>query len=520
MLLKRFNLCLVLKQSNIRYFTANSRNNSIEKIDAIDHKFFMNMLGISSRKWENVLKKHTKFVLLEKEDIVESFNTLKELKLIDDIEDYPGVLTTSTFTIKNRMQVFQECCFKEVTLKVLHKYISLMKRPIGLVKTYGYIPPYVNVAENLAKEIFVKHSSPEAMRIEERGSLSDLRKYFIDIFLKQELEVSDGDLQRIWHTYGRLRHKALKIIAENLYLIRNEMNFSNEKILKHIYLLYAEPDNIRSILTIEKFAGVNSKEVLERHPSIFLINKRSIEQIFNIFRENGIPESAFHKNWLLLTLGVQTVASRIAYLKQTDEFRVLLSHPRIGRLIFMQNKAIHRLNYLKDNKMFCASLNVLSTDTRAFQRFAQNGFDATKGKEIIIMMSEKMKRSQKEIKKYMSRHPNWCHVPLVTTITVYNYLIEKGYTNDDIFENIHIILYPLTEIKRKTEAIERGSLDFAKELDWRTLTKSQFLALVLYSIELNFHFTGDGLWSASRYTQAESVVPVKHEEVPKYEKIQ
>lgn len=489
----------------------------------IDYRFFMNMLGkcvcfdlfgistyfkkivipgISKKEVDSMLAKHGKFYMLDKEDVQESYDTLQEYKIIDGLLEYPGVLTTSATTLKNRHEVLNECSFSQVTLKILHRYLTIMNKPISLVKTYGYIPQNANVAERLAEMINSGKTAQEARKLEANGTLNDLRRFFIDDFLRQKIQASEKDLQKIWHSYGRIRHRPIKTISQSIDLIRREMNFSNEKILKHGYLLYGDPENTEKILSMGTLLGVDIREVLECHPKILMSNHKSIKQIVDILREHEISETAMQKNWLIFTLGPRTVANRIAYLKEVEEFRVLLNHPRIGRLIYYQNKAIHRLNYLKDNKIFCASLNVLSSDSESFHRYAQNGIDATKGKEIVGTIAKKLNRNTKDIRKYLSRHPNWCHVPLVSISAVYEYLQQKGFTESDIYKNIHILFYPLAEIIRKSEAIEREALDFIKDINWKSLSKSQYLALILYIIEIDFHFAGDGIW-ATNYIQSE-----------------
>uniref|UniRef100_A0A6B2EBI5 Uncharacterized protein n=1 Tax=Phlebotomus kandelakii TaxID=1109342 RepID=A0A6B2EBI5_9DIPT len=464
----------------------------------MDRKFFMNLLGISKKECDSMLARHTKLHILDRNDIQDSYNTLQQLDIREvDINECPAILTASATTLKNRHGVLTECSFSQITLKILYKYVTIMNKPVTLIKTYGYIPANVRVAENLAKTIHLEKIPPEASKLEAIASLNELRRFFIDKFLRQKINASDGDLKKIWHSYGRVRHRPIETMSESVDLMKREMNFSNEKILKNGYLLFGDPENMKKILSMDKLAGVDVKEALDRHPKIFMSNHKSILQMVDIIREHGISESAMLKNLLIFTLGPRTVANRIAYLKQIDEFRVLLNHPRIGRLIYYQNKAIHRLNYLKDNKIFCASLNILSSDTESFQRYAQNGIDATKGREIVLMLSNKLNRSLKDTRKYLCRHPNWCHIPLVSISAVFDHLISQGYTQSDIFNNIHILFYPLSEIIKKSEAIESESIHFITHIDWRSLNKSQFLALVLYIIEIDFHFAGDGIWATS-----------------------
>uniref|UniRef100_A0A1B0CTU3 Uncharacterized protein n=1 Tax=Lutzomyia longipalpis TaxID=7200 RepID=A0A1B0CTU3_LUTLO len=475
----------------------------------------MNLLGISKPE-ANKMIKGGRFAKLEIDDVEKSFYFLQTCGLAGGtagIQNYPAILATKDVTLKNRFKVMEECLFRQITIAILQNYIVVMNKPISLLRSHKYIPSIEKIVKNLVEITNLTNVAvQEVKKLEQTGNLNDLRRYIMDDFLRKEIGATEEDLKRIWASYLRLRNKPIKSVAEVIELIRKELNFSNEKILSHAYLLYGEPENMQKILTLEKLSGTDAKEVLSLHPKILMSNYKSIVEIDRVLTENEIPDKTLVRNGKIYTLSPQTVAERIEYLKQIDEFRVLLSHPRIGRLIFYQNKAIHRLNYLKENKIFCASLNVLSGDTESFHRYVQNGVDATKGKEMIIMLSQKLKRSVKEVREYLSRHPNWCHVPLVSMSAVFDHLTNAGYTESDIFANIHILFYPLSEIIKKIEAIEQGSLDFVKEINWRSLSKTQFLALVLYTIEIEFNFSGDGIWGTT-YIQGDSSTTDKSEEM-------
>ena len=43
----------------------------------------------------------------------------------------------------------------------------------------------------------------------------------------------------------------------------------------------------------------------------------------------------------------------------------------------------------------------------------------------------------------IKRHPNWFHVPVLQMQETVDTLLKKKFTLDDIFNNVHILLYPL-----------------------------------------------------------------------------
>lgn len=102
-------------------------------------------------------------------------------------------------------------------------------------------------------------------------------------------------------------------------------------------------------------------------------------------------------------------------------------------------------------------------------------------------MKQFFKKTDIEIRTKLQRHPYWLNVSLVTMLNSLEYL-QINFTEADIYSNIHLILYPVSKIKSKLKEIEVQNYG---------ITKSQMLSLCLYLIEVEYYFTGDGIWSES-----------------------
>lgn len=109
----------------------------------------------------------------------------------------------------------------------------------------------------------------------------------------------------------------------------------------------------------------------------------------------------------VLTLGPETVYDRLAELTKVEEFDVLCSNPRILRLIFYQTKAKTRLDYLKQLKVKCASLHVLTSSSDCFEKYAREGVGHTKGRDAIHYLAKIFDMDTKDVRSILSRHPNW-----------------------------------------------------------------------------------------------------------------
>lgn len=100
-------------------------------------------------------------------------------------------------------------------------------------------------------------------------------------------------------------------------------------------------------------------------------------------------------------------------------------------------------------------------------------------------------KSTKEIRDSIQRHPHWLHIPLITIKSSLNYLQSLNYKNDEIFNSIHLVLYPVGRIESALKEIYSTAI-------YKNASQSQILSLCLYFIELKYNFTGDGVWIDER----------------------
>lgn len=75
-------------------------------------------------------------------------------------------------------------------------------------------------------------------------------------------------------------------------------------------------------------------------------------------------------------------------------------------------------------------------------RFARDGSDRTKGRDIVVYLANILKKNEHDIRNLLSRHPNWCHIPVLHVKQCYEFLLSKTFKADDVYNNIHLLLYP------------------------------------------------------------------------------
>ena len=358
----------------------------------------------------------------------------------NDLFKHRQILQNSYLTLRNRTKIYEECGFVTPhNLSLLTKYIIVMNKSVDVLKKNKVIPMDLDLGNRL-----IKIASPDlSIELKTDIPLKMFRKLVLNEILKFRLELNDSDIAKMWNCYSRMQHKSFESILEMLDLMENQVGLTKQKIRTNLYLLYGDPNNLKKYLKdFDKIAGMDIKEVLIMRPKIIMCNAESTKLILSYLRKYEIPEMGLINCFELLTLSPNTILDRLMQLKKIKEFDVLITHPRVLRLVHYFNKAKIRLEYLQQIKLKCISLNVLSSSSLAFEKYAKDGYDKTKGVDTVLYICNEFKKEVKEVRDMMWRHYNWCSVPTMRIKNTLEFLKYKGYKLEDIYESIHLLLYP------------------------------------------------------------------------------
>ncbi|XP_023296619.2 transcription termination factor 5, mitochondrial [Lucilia cuprina] len=493
------------------YATKTTKNKTANKDDEVvftpelGASFFAKNIGSTYWKWHAILSKHPELKTLKSKDVVNTINALRKFNFsTEDILTKPMILYTNEMTLENRYSVFKECGFETITISLLSKYVAAMNRSVATLKSLGHIPYKVDVIEQLRQtfedidvELHTNYSYNESLE------LKILRQRILNNYLQQRLHMSMEEVEKVWRVYTRLKHKSFYSVQKMVKVLLDELKFPRERIAKNAFLLYGDADNVcRIIKEIPTIDGQDIKEILFKRPKIMMSSCDALMATLQHVKDFGIGEEAILRCLEVLTLGPDTVLERLKDLNEVEEFQVLNTNPRILRLVHYQNKARLRLDYLNQLKVRCASLHILSCGSVAFAKFARDGSDRTKGRDIVIYLAKIMEKSEQDVRNLLSRHPNWCHIPALQVKQCYEFLLSKKFTKTDIYNNIHLLLYPTKRIDEKL--LQLQTPEFLQDLQihrsLKQLSNNEILTLVLYLIESEFHFTGDGIWT-EQHTQ-------------------
>lgn len=455
------------------------------------------------------------------QDVKASAEFLKQQNFSSaEILERPKCLLINKVTLANRAKVLSECCFIDFKVLYFYRFISILGKHISILKAFNYIDKEANVPEYLLNLLDIPVTL--TTKIDEDIPLSKTREIVMHFYMKTRLEMTDAEFTKLWKIYGsHMKNRNLESIVKVINILETRLDFSKQRIIKNGYLLQVCPDNLVSLITdIPDIAGVSMKDIIFQRPKIATQSVQMIRDIIKHVKAFDIPEDRILKCIEVLTLCADTVKERLIEMSKIDEFHVLITNPRILRLIHYQNKATTRLDFLKQLSLKCVSLHVLTATSSRFEKHARDGLDKSKGNDAITFLAKTFKKTLTEVKNILSRHHYFYHIPVVNIKATIDYLRDKKFNDKEIGENMYLLLYPVSRIDQKLSALlgwkeENNGSQLISGVSLSQISNSTLLNLCLYYIEAEFHFTGDGVWELNRQTNKQDEYPTTIPEFPK-----
>ncbi|KAJ8916747.1 hypothetical protein NQ315_013952 [Exocentrus adspersus] len=307
------------------------------------------------------------------------------------------------------------------------------------------------------------------------------------------LDATEDEIIRLFRIHMMVKNKSFRIVQENIS-IAQDLGFEKHKILKYGYLLHNYPDYTKTVLRdFPNLAGANMRKAMRMYPKLVMISPTNIIKIYGILKEFNIEDEAIRNQMNVFHMSPDTVKLRLEEIERSPDFRVLLGHPKVLSLIVHHNRAKSRLSFLQQLQMRCASLIVLNTDAQdTFDDYVREGKDVNRMNDVLIYLKELFDTDIGLVRKKMKCHPYYLYVPLKDMQETYDYLIAQQFQHDSIFNVMHILLYPQEKIQNALNQIRTNS-----EIQIKSLKQTKLLNLVLYFIEKEHHFTGNGIWRKS-----------------------
>lgn len=507
---------MILKLSRIYLYSSVFEYHYLRKVSCStlcrQPLYLSKLLGISDVNAEYLCIKYPVILKYSQEELVTFVDTVTNLGLSKiELTQEPLLFSIPIITLQNRYKLLQECGFHTINGYHLINCLKIIKqKSIGDLKA-TYMLPSINIVNRLASYMTQWPTSITTLIHSDvnKMSLYNLRLMIIQRYLELTLELSYIEFARGLKTYPTIKLKPLQFIHQNIVFLQNVIGMPTRKLKTNLYLIHSNTENLKQIVdNVKNIGGIDIKEVLRIYPKLCMTNWSNLMEIKEIMKEFSIANEAQIKCLNLFTLSPKTIRERIQKAKETPEFQVYISHPRFLKLILCNTNATKRVMYLYESNKKCLSLNSLSGCSEDFKKFVKAPGDRSgKGKDMLYCISQELGNnySINDIRKKIKKHPFWINIPLVNIKLVKEKLLKK-FSPEDIYDNCPILLYPLNKIIDSLKLIQSNNikeltklLPFFENIDLNKLNKSQELSIILYLLEKNHYFSGNGVWTDDKY---------------------
>ncbi|KAJ8974861.1 hypothetical protein NQ317_001959 [Molorchus minor] len=410
----------------------------------------------------------------------------------EEILANPGLLRTHPLELEQHYLSLEEGGFNSLKPNILARARYYMKRQINRLKARNIICITTDVPQNFLKYIEDKELVEKIPLIYNSDYLGWNEVHFkiLQSFLKFKLEATDDEIIKLFRTHKMIKNKSFRVIQENIALAE-DLGFERRKILKFGYLIHNYPKYTKTVLTdFSNLAGADMRTAMRQYPKLIMASPKNIVKIYGILKEFEIDDDIIKQQMNVFCMSPETVRLRLEEINRILDLRVLLKHPRILSLVVHHNRARSRLSFLQQLQIKCASLAILRSDSKeCFDEYVREGKDINKPSDVIYTLKNMFSMDINDVKKKIAAHPYYLQVPIKDMQDAYDYLIARHFKKENIFKVLHIILYPVDKIE-----ISLGELQTSKEFKFESLSQVKKLRLVLYLIEKEHHFTGNGIW--------------------------
>lgn len=506
------------KRLNLFYLLCRGRHNlhvsaTTKKENESYVKSLSKHLNISESQAHYMCIKHPIITKLNDEKIASIVHTINKMGFSKhSLIEEPALFGILPVTLKFRHKVLKECGIENISSASLTTYLTILKQKnIGELKKLGYLPSHINVENKLASFMTQWPTSLTTLIDADVNSTSlyTLRLKIIQRYLELVLDLTNEEFYRGVQTYPTIKHRPLEYINETLKILQLQIMIPNHKIKSNLYLVHVDPENLRNIVhNFRCIGGIDIKEVIRMHPKLATRNCNTMFETRKILEEYGISNEAQRRCFSIYTLAPDTVRERLEQAAKIPEFSAFVKHPRFLKMIHYNTTAMKRLNKLYSNNKKCVSLNVLSGSAAHYEAFVKAPGDRLgKGKDLLFCISQSLgkKINMIHVRNSIKRHPFWINTPVLQVKYVYTQL-SKQFADQDIYENCPILLYPWKKVKDTLLLIDKKAIPLYQEnLNYDSLSKSQKLSLVLYLLEKNHYFSGNGVWTEEKNKNIDSL---------------
>ncbi|XP_076338971.1 mitochondrial transcription termination factor 5 [Tachypleus tridentatus] len=490
--------------SSLRSFCSKFRDLNISKLEyavLIKSQYLAKQLGCTRSTAATLLKVNESLLTMTPTQISKSVMVIKNIFTIEDILNHPKILSINPGFMEQRHQILKEVGFTNITPGKIVQFSKLMAKSPHQLKKNELLPALCDPLKNMLSyldcplEITSQIKAKHPTHLSLTASVLRLKKTILLEFLAWRLECSIENVLQMIDKYPSIGNRSLYFLKQTLHILTNDYRFPLSKIRGNSFVLICHPTNLLQILErIPQLGGKDVREVCLKCPRILSVNVENLKETSDLLYEYGINNSQIHKCANIFTLSPKTVKHRLEELNRVAEFQVMKSYERILFLVYYQNKAKQRLQMLNSLGFVSVSLDMLSCSATNFKKFMYFGEDRCLGKESITYLANQLNKTDVEIKQKLQVHPNMYRISLLNAKKVVQFLLNQGFTREQIWKGIPIVLYNISVVEEHLKNLPDQE-EVQPFIGWKT--NPNVIHLLLYYIERNTRFTGEGVYQGT-----------------------
>ncbi|XP_033341567.2 mitochondrial transcription termination factor 5 isoform X2 [Megalopta genalis] len=391
-------------------------------------------LGLDHNTMENILRdKNYNYDTLSEQNITKNCKTLKDLAVeMQNTNFLIDCLRLEPRILTNRILLLEEIGVKTVSLDRIYGFPSSMRKTLKSFKQRYKMPPETDIVKNMLNSVGKSPLSSNALKLQGRAKTADYYILTMTYYKTFYLKVYNKPLL----SNAVFKYQSFRQLTGLVDILKTKFQIDKDFLDRHPFLLTLHLDDVNHFLNeFEdiKIHGASMVDLVKKFPRLLQYDVSNIKALRALFEEFNVQEHAVYSNLQILGMG------KDSFVKRSLE---PLTHPRVARKKYLQSLL---------NEAF--------------------------GKDAMQCVSS------------ITRHPHWKNIPFSAMYKMIIYL-KENYTLEDILPNIHLILYPLSTVKKMIETVDK-EYSLRNKPDY---TNSQRLALCLYMLEKSYHFSGDAVW--------------------------
>ncbi|XP_011065162.1 PREDICTED: uncharacterized protein LOC105152509 [Acromyrmex echinatior] len=400
---------------------------------------------------------------------------------MDSMEKLRYCLKLQNYTLEHRINVLKELGVPVISISLLNHTVYHFRTKLSKFKNKVNIPAELNIAANIFGDKVPKHIS----KLHDTLTVQEYYQTCLLYYKNRIFNLSYLDDNILLNSYIKI--KSIRMIEETLKVLRLDLHYDEKMIQNNPSIIIAPADNIRLLLNSSTEAlGMPIVTFLRKYPFILFQDAVNVKRLLKLFKKYEIPDKYVKNCMNIFLISYEDFQERLEMIKQHPNLNLWYKHPRMLQIVYRIKQTKQRIEYINimDSSKWAQPQTFLSSSP-TMDKSLQTGLVSSRSSLKHIFIQE----LGVDKSKLLMRHQHWKMATFNDIMLMLKYL-KKHFTINEICSNIHIVLYEQSRVKKVLADLKR---QYSQNVEY-SFTNSQYLALCLYMLEKNNHFTGDGVW--------------------------